>query len=199
LGCALDKIKEVHSYIESRPAIPKLALTILAGIVIACISLPINILIGAIAAKCIALAVGKEKYEAISKETPLYGGKLPSAFSVCIAAPIIEECVFRGMIQPATKTVINFIARAFCDEATAKKIATVVAIIFTSLLFGAAHFINSSNLLVALPQVICATYSGIVFGLEKEFGGGLLESTAHHMTNNTIVWVLVKAMETSAF
>jgi len=194
---AIETIREVHEYIESCSTITKLALTILAGAVVATICLPLNMAIGAIVVKCISLAIGREKYDAISSETPLYNGKIPSAFTACILCPLVEEIAFRGILQPTTKALVNFIVSPFFDKATAKKIAVIAAIVFTSLLFGALHFINSPNLLVSLPQVICASFSGIIFGLEREFGGGLLESTAHHMTNNTIAWVLIQALESA--
>lgn len=189
------KIREAHEYIASCSTISKVALTILAGVVIAAVSLPPKMIFLIITEKCLSSVVGKEKYNAISNRNPMYGGTPLSGFSNCILDPLLEEVVFRGIIQPSIKTCVNFIATPFFKEATAKKIAVIAAIVFTSLLFGAAHFGNSSNLLVSLPQVIATSFAGIIYGLEKEFGGGLLETTAHHMTNNTIVWGLIQMMK----
>jgi membrane protease YdiL (CAAX protease family) len=190
-----NKTYETHRYISSCPTISKLALTILAGTVTATVTYPLKITIIVITMECISLGVGKERYHTIFLKNPPYNNEIPSGLTTCIIVPLLEEVLFRGIIQPNTKALVNFIIAPCFNEATAKKIATITAIVFTSLLFGMVHLTNSSNLLVSLPQMISAAFSGIIYGLEKEFGGGLLETTVHHMANNTIAWGLLQIIK----
>jgi membrane protease YdiL (CAAX protease family) len=107
--------------------------------------------------------------------------------------PIWEEQIFRGDIQETLKTKIKpfFASLGFLDSA-ANISARVMSVFFASVIFGIYHFSNAiiflCNPIRFLPQVVAATIMGLMFGLAKEFSGGLLMPIGMHIGNNTSVW-----------
>jgi membrane protease YdiL (CAAX protease family) len=94
-------------------------------------------------------------------------------------APIQEELYYRGIVQGVLKWTASDILPdiSFTIFSRQIKLATLVAIIVTALLFGAEH---SSTL-----QCINATIGGVVYGLLKE-EFGIVSSIAAHCTHNTL-------------
>jgi membrane protease YdiL (CAAX protease family) len=104
-----------------------------------------------------------------------------------IEAPILEEIVFRVLIQNffhslATKIVPDTDVEIFSSKL---KLATLVSILATAALFGWAHITSGLGIL----HVILATISGITFGVLKE-KYGLTASISAHMINNALVYAL---------
>lgn len=204
---AIDVIKQANEKIESLPLLPKLAVRITIGGLIGYCALPI---LGMIAVIFTINVIGWEKYQQASQgESPKYHGKTPSAFLLCVVVPVVEELFFRGFIQPIVKGSVGFVARCCVDDKTAEKVSAIVAVVFTSTLFGAAHLANSNNPIVSLPQAVSATLGGIILGVMKESGSwaddgsggclnalgnwskGMMTSTAAHMGNNAFVYTLI--------
>lgn len=86
----------------------------------------------------------------------------------CVIAPICEELIFRGWLQPA---LIQCGWNPFW------------AIGAVSLLFGVMH-----------PDVLAATASGVIFGVLRHSTGRLAAPMAAHAVHNAIVgvWMLVE-------
>ena len=97
---------------------------------------------------------------------------------------------FRGLVQPLlTKSVQVLIpAATVVFFGTGLSVATAVAIVATSVLFGAAHLSNPHK--GAHIQAMSATVSGVVLGiLAARFGIGA--SIASHIANNSLVSIFV--------
>ncbi|MDP1836370.1 MAG: CPBP family intramembrane metalloprotease [Chlamydiales bacterium] len=109
-----------------------------------------------------------------------------------INAPIIEEVIFRGLIQDVFLTrVPKYIAKKIApgtETALDSNIAKVARIVLTAVLFSAIHIPNYG----ALPssyvdmQLASTFVLGIVLGALKESRAGLLGAMGAHITNNII-------------
>lgn len=109
-----------------------------------------------------------------------------SLLFIALFGPIVEEGLFRGLIQPLlTKTIQILIpAAASSVFGSGLTIATLVSIIATAALFGVAHYFNPHQ--HAHIQAIACTLSGICLGiLSAQFGIGA--AIAAHVANNTII------------
>ena len=102
-----------------------------------------------------------------------------------LVAPIAEEGLFRGLVQPLAVRAILFLAPAAAAAffGTGFTAAAVIATAATAALFGLAHaFNNHQN---SYLQAINTTCSGIAFGLiSVQFGLGAC--IAAHIMFNTI-------------
>ncbi len=112
---------------------------------------------------------------------------------VCVIGPIYEEIIFRGGLQNLLKEGFqNFYLNIGFSDQTANLTARITAVFFSSLIFGAIHFVNAlvfmCNPVLFLPQVVAATLMGVMFGLAKEFSGELYLPIAMHIGNNTLAW-----------
>lgn len=102
-----------------------------------------------------------------------------------VVAPVIEELLFRGGLQPLMARAIVWIvpAAAAAFLGTPLSVATTVAIVATAAIFGFAHLFNSHP--NAHWQAIFSTMGGISFGLiAAQFG--LPAAIAAHIANNTL-------------
>ncbi len=109
---------------------------------------------------------------------------------VSVFAPLGEEGVFRGIMQPlVTRTIqILFPAAAVALVGTPLSVAVAVSIAATSVIFGALHYLNPHK--NSYIQAISATVGGLVYGfLSAQFGIGA--SIAAHIANNTLVSMIV--------
>jgi membrane protease YdiL (CAAX protease family) len=109
-----------------------------------------------------------------------------SLLAVSFFGPIAEEGVFRGLIQPLVTKSIQILVPAATAAVfgTGLSVATVVSIVATSVLFGAAHYFNPHK--NSHIQAVSATVSGFVMGiLSAQFGIGA--SIAAHIANNSIM------------
>lgn len=117
------------------------------------------------------------EYEQILREYPSLG---------TLVAPVIEEGIFRGLIQPlATRAILFLIPAAGAALlGPSLSIAVTVSVVATAVLFGITHLFNSHK--NSHIQAIVTTFSGIAFGLiAAQFG--LPAAIAAHMINNTIL------------
>lgn len=108
-----------------------------------------------------------------------------------IIAPVIEEYICRDWIQ----TNLEKDYRIYCNKwhssaPFAPVVSKIIAIIFSSFLFGIGHFLNafkySCNPTLILPQVIYATVIGIFLGMAKELSGSMNVPIGMHFANNAI-------------
>lgn len=111
---------------------------------------------------------------------------------VAVGTPIVEEVIFRGLIQDVMlKRVPKYLIKKIApgkETALDSTIAKITRITLTAALFSASHLSN----LEALPdsyvsaQVVGTFVMGIGWGALKEFEpkGGLLSSIGAHITQN---------------
>ncbi len=113
-------------------------------------------------------------------------------FLAACVAPILEEGIMRGTVQPMLSRVIQQLVPAstamFANSGLS--IATSISILSTSMLFGAAHLSNPHK--KAHVQAVLSGVSGIVLGLlAAKFGLGA--SIASHIVNNSLALVFFSA------
>lgn len=115
-----------------------------------------------------------------NKETP---------FSVSVIYPILEEVVFRGLLQPS----LRWAASVCLPDVTMKlaflpamSLASIVAVVATSVLFGSVHLINQHS--GRKIQAMLATWGGITKGL-LAINYGLGPAIGAHIMNNTIAGI----------
>ena len=110
-----------------------------------------------------------------------------SFWNTVVEGPFLEEVVFRVLIQDVLHKITQKIFPDVDVEifSSTVKLAALVAIVASAIIFGWAHYSSGFGLL----HVILATMSGITLGLLKHHHG-LVASTAAHMTNNAIVFGL---------
>jgi hypothetical protein len=99
------------------------------------------------------------------------------ALVVCVGAPFIEELFFRGLVQ--TRLVDRY--------------GTLIGIVATSVMFGAAHLIGWVGP-VTFVYATAITGAGLVLGILRHLTGRLGPSMLAHMFFNTqalvMVWLL---------
>lgn len=99
--------------------------------------------------------------------TELMANPVVAFLSVCILAPIVEECLIRGCIL----------------EGLSRQYGFAVALIVSTLLFGILHF----NFL----QTISAIFCGAILGILYYWTGSLLCVIAAHMLYNGISYFML--------
>jgi membrane protease YdiL (CAAX protease family) len=102
-----------------------------------------------------------------------------------VVAPVLEEGIFRGLLQPlATRAILWIVptAAALCFG-TGLSVAMTVSIVATGAIFGLAHSFNDHK--NAHIQAVLTTFGGIAFGLIAGHYGLIAAITAH-IINNTI-------------
>ncbi|GAB4233328.1 MAG: hypothetical protein Tsb0021_12290 [Chlamydiales bacterium] len=119
--------------------------------------------------------------------------KLRLAPDICLIGPIVEEVLFRGIVQSGIKKIFIFSCRRLgCAETKAAKVSRITTLFLTSTLFGVSHLSNARAFRchpsVFLPQVIGSCFYGLIFGLAKEWSGGLAMPIGMHVGNNSLVW-----------
>lgn len=101
-------------------------------------------------------------------------GGLWSIFTAVIAAPILEEFIFRGYLQ---KNLVDFLN-------------PYVGIVLASLIFGAIHLIPQ--------QVILASLIAMVIGVIYYLTNSLMTAIAIHILNNGLSYTLTMFFEREA-
>jgi len=109
----------------------------------------------------------------LSKSGPKNGILLLS----CILAPLVEEGLFRGLLQTGLKKLSG--------QLLPRSGAVAVAILATSLLFGITHLLAHEDLESGMRHVKIATIAGVFLGVLRE-KYGLPCSIGSHMFQNTI-------------
>lgn len=117
-----------------------------------------------------------------------------SFFDICIFAPVVEEVLFRGMLQPAVKTVAKYVFILLgANDEFAERFARIHAIVITAIAFGLMHFANAFAIgcspMLFLPQVVATTVMGIFFGIAKEYTDSLSAPIGLHMGNNIVAYL----------
>jgi len=108
---------------------------------------------------------------------------LKDPIAAAIEAPLQEECLFRGLVQPVSDRLFSIVLPG---QST---LAKNVSLVFSSCAFGAIHLSNDGN----LAQPICATFTGLYLGiLKNKYGLGC--SIGAHVTNNTILCLLMRTL-----
>lgn len=105
----------------------------------------------------------------------------PYAFSTtAMVGPVIEELVFRTLLQTGIKSSLSLI---HLDDETQE----MLAVILTAIIFGLAHFYNPHDLIEQnLCHFINCTLGGVVLGLLYE-RYGLIASASSHTLFNTVL------------
>lgn len=112
-------------------------------------------------------------------------------WQVAVLIPVIEEIIFRVIIQGT----IEFVAEKVFGDREVEifshkiKLAALISIVATSVLFGLAHLSSG----MGIAQVVVTTVSGLVFGILRHKYNPLA-SMAAHITNNTIVMIILRCM-----
>ncbi len=104
--------------------------------------------------------------------------------------PIIEEILFRGIIQPLAEMSFAYTLPAVTVELFGAPVtlAALVAIVATALIFGLAHLFNSHPRTGG--QAIHTAVASLALGL-LAVRVGLLASIAMHMVHNTANAIIV--------
>jgi len=108
-------------------------------------------------------------------------------FYITILSPIIEEALFRELIQERILKRPLFFKWLKCDKKS-PSLNKIKRIFIASLLFSAIHISN----LIFLPremvknQVLYAFFTGFGFGLLRQSKAGLNGAAVVHMENNTL-------------
>lgn len=89
------------------------------------------------------------------------------ALLAAVAAPIFEELLFRGFLQP-------LLSRTF---------GVVVGILITSILFGALHFSEYQS---AWQYAVAISIVGVALGAARAWSGSLIPSTLMHAAFNGV-------------
>lgn len=97
-------------------------------------------------------------------------------FAICVAAPLIEELFFRGMLQ----------------NRLVDRLGVVRGIALTSLLFGAAHLVGWEGY-STFVQAWGAAFGGLVLGVTYHYAKRLGASVIAHSLFNAVVLVVLWA------
>lgn len=109
---------------------------------------------------------------------PLRDGPAPwgTLLWVVLLYPVVEEYVFRGVLQPALLTKL-FLKRSIAGLS--------IANVLTSILFAATHLINQPPLMAAL-----VFFPSLVFGWMRDRYANIHASIVLHMAYNAgFVWL----------
>lgn len=124
-------------------------------------------------------------------ENSLYSKLLnKNLLGVALFAPIAEEALFHGGLQPLLTYTIALIVPAASAALFGPMftVATVVSIVATGVIFGAVHYLNPHK--GAFEQAVLASIAGVAYGiLTVQFGIGA--AIAAHIVNNTICAMLM--------
>ncbi|MDP1607708.1 MAG: CPBP family intramembrane metalloprotease [Chlamydiales bacterium] len=119
------------------------------------------------------------------KYTDEYQQHIQDVFNATVKGPIIEECAFRGVLQPK---ITHLCASDFPQYARCPWIKipypNIMGIIFTAVVFGVLHESNYEN--GKIPAIGTHIFSGAIYGfLREKFG--LVTSIFAHMAHNATV------------
>lgn len=95
-------------------------------------------------------------------------------FASCVTGPAVEEILYRGIYLSAIQFVASLIVPA---------VATPVALVASSIIFGRAHLSNGHS--SVKQQAAGATIKGLVYGAVF-LRWGLVASIGTHILNNTL-------------
>ena len=167
-------------------AYQKIWVPISTGIIVGIGDLTFNVLLDNV----LSLIPGFESFLADPSIAAEYMEQVLGSFwDTAIEGPFWEEMLFRGLLQEffhwmAEKILPDRdVALFFCKM----KLATLVSIVATAVLFGSVHLSSGFG----ISHAILATVTGITYGILRE-RYGLRASISAHMTNNAIVFGLIR-------
>lgn len=112
-----------------------------------------------------------------------------------IGAPLLEECVFRGLLRdyltekPNVKaSMLTRACEMFRFRSSKPSLLSgsrLQVILKTSIVFGLCHYSARQGPL-NIPVILVTTFIGLVCAILRELTGNLWASTALHATHNTI-------------
>jgi len=112
-----------------------------------------------------------------------------SVFKSAVIGPILEEVIFRGVLQPSLRWIVSVwlpdvsLKVAFIPPMA---LASMISVVATSVLFGFMHLTNNHS--YKKFQALHATGIGIVYGvLAANYGLGA--SIGAHIMSNTILFI----------
>ncbi len=110
-------------------------------------------------------------------------------WETAVLAPVVEEIIFRGILYGFLRDVMEALLPDYDVPifSFTVKLAALVAIVATAILFGWVHIANG----IGVIHAILAGTTGVVYGILRE-KHGLISSTAAHMTNNALVVAAMK-------
>lgn len=120
---------------------------------------------------------------------------LENFWKIAVIGPVIEEIIFRVVIQGC----FDFLATKIFQDKEVEifsykiKLATLVSVVATSILFGLAHYSNG----LGIAQVIGTTISGVILGVLRDQYNPLA-SMAAHITNNTLAAIALTLISKAA-
>lgn len=124
--------------------------------------------------------------------TSVFAVKAAQVGMMGVGIPIVEEIVFRGLIQDVLLTRIpKYVIKKIApgkETALDTRIAKAARITLTAALFSAAHLANSgffADSYVSM-QLVATFVGGIGLGILKESNAGLLGAMGGHIANNMI-------------
>lgn len=116
---------------------------------------------------------------------------LESFWETAVFVPIIEEILFRVILQG----LLDYITSAIFQDAEVEifshkiKLAAVVSVVATSIIFGSAHYFSGLGII----HVINATITGLMLGILRHKQNPLASIMAH-ITNNSIAILLISTL-----
>lgn len=109
--------------------------------------------------------------------------------NIVLKAPVIEEIIFRGVLQPAMTSILSHVLAPYkvrvWNEHTLP-LANVISAVAIGAFFGAVHIYNR----IGIGQVIGASVGGLILGFLREHKG-LGSCVVAHMVNNAIAYSFI--------
>lgn len=109
---------------------------------------------------------------------------LENVFKVAVVIPVIEEVIFRVIVQGTFHWIAQkvFPDRDISIFSHQIKLAALVSVVASAILFGLAHYSNG----MGITQLVACTVMGLILGALRE-KTGILSSISAHITNNGIL------------
>jgi membrane protease YdiL (CAAX protease family) len=118
-------------------------------------------------------------------------------FFGAVGAPILEEILFRGCLQPLTTKAILWLVPAASATIMSLNlsVAVVVSVVAIGAIFGFVHYFNDHK--NSHIQAVVTGIAGIALGLTAAYLG-LPAAIGAHMLNNTIAMIGINASKKEA-
>jgi len=108
-------------------------------------------------------------------------------YDAIIAAPLLEELLFRGLLQTTTWLVVRVVTYPFYDKAESERISHLFSTTLTNGLFSLLHLRNYTRIEVAIIQMTVTLVGGLILSELRNDTGSLLPCITNHMTWNAVV------------
>lgn len=157
-------IKQGYNKFKEAP-LQNIKLIIGLAVVLLCVNVTLSMVVS-----LISNSNGSNNQEVIRQASNVV--PMITLLSTCIAAPLVEECVFRGGVYGYLRKKTNFI----------------VAIIVSSILFGSIHFVDTLLIGDFSDIIYLFVYAGlgVVLAFSYEKSNSILVPFGIHFLNNAI-------------